>query len=147
MFNATTCMTFVNALCHAHEKSHLVRAACSEPLGYLDTHTVGDEYYLSEDQLSGFAVKANGELVGVFSLVKGRGAQLMRHATYRGATHLDCFDGFLPTFYAQHGFVVVGSIRNWNGDDHPRVVYMALREGDTLPCVSTLQGTLTWQGV
>ncbi len=123
MYNATTFDTFAAALRTAAYHSAQINTNTSEPGTYEHGR---HEFYLSEDGLSGFAVSHTGELVGVFSRVKGRGPELMKHAIYRGATHLDCFEGYLSAFYARHGFVEVGSERNWGGDHLPRVVYMAL---------------------
>lgn len=124
MYNATTRETFAAALRTAQYLDARVKDATSEPATYEHGR---HECYLSEDGLSGFAVSHTGELVGVFSRVKGRGPLLMKHAIYRGATHLDCFEGYLSAFYAQHGFLEVGSSQNWGGAHLPRVVYMALR--------------------
>lgn len=122
MYNATTDETYLSALAFSQTMSDKVR----------DATTSADELrgkivdaYISTDGLSGFAIAAHGELVGVFSLVKGRGAELMRHAIYRGAHFLDCFDGYLTSFYASHGFVEVARVQNWTPGG-PDVVYMAL---------------------
>lgn len=82
-------------------------------------------FYLSVDGRSGFAVTFKGELHGVFSLVKGRGDTLVRDAVFFGATHLDCFDGYLPTLYAKHGFHETRREPNWV-EGQPDVVYMSL---------------------
>lgn len=84
----------------------------------------GDVYYLSSDLNSGFVVRADGELVGVFSTVKGRGEWLMSEAIAAGATNLDCFDGYLTEFYGSHGFRVVKREPNWDPTG-PDVVWMA----------------------
>lgn len=81
------------------------------------------DYYLTDDLSSGFAVTADGELVGVFSTVKGRGDYLLGSAVNVGARRLDCFDGYLTGFYASHGFRVVKRERNWVPGG-PDVVYM-----------------------
>ncbi len=123
-FNQTTKHTYILAIAHAQLNNEHVRNATT-PAAELVCWD-GTEYYVSDDLKSGFAIQADGELVGVFSTVKGRGAQLIACAIHRGATYLDCFEGFLSDMYAKHGFLVVGSTANWNGPDHPRVVYMAL---------------------
>ncbi len=125
-FNATTRTTFAINLMNAQVAHKHIREATTDSIHVYDADHNGAEYYISEDCESGFAIKANGELCMVFSTVKGRGAHLIKNAIYRGATHLDCFDGFLPTFYAKHGFIEVGSEPNYNGAHLPRVVYMAL---------------------
>ena len=86
--------------------------------------TGGDAtYYLTADDLSGYVVRDTGELVGLFSLVRGRGNALVTEAVADGADHLDCFDGYLPTLYARHGFREVKREANWTPGG-PDVVYM-----------------------
>lgn len=82
-------------------------------------------YYLSDDHLSGFAIREDGELVGVFSLVKGRGDSIVAAAIENGAKYLDCFDGYLPRLYSRHGFTEVKREPNWTPGG-PDVVYMVL---------------------
>lgn len=85
-------------------------------------------FCLSQDGRSGFIARASGELCAVFSTVRGRGDALVKHAIYMGATHLDHFEGYLSHLYERNGFILVGSERNHNGDNHPRVEYRALSE-------------------
>lgn len=138
-FNQTTAETYHSALRFA--QSHWLRNSSNpnvkaqSELIYKNTDSgialtnpyKPAQFFLSEDSLTGFAVREDGELCGVFSIVKGRGASLMRVALHRGATSLNCFEGFLSAFYARHGFIEVGSERNYGGDHLPRVVYMALK--------------------
>jgi len=81
-------------------------------------------YWTSADGLSGFAIRESGELVNVFSLVPGRGDAIVTAAVDRGADCLDCFDGFLPAFYARHGFVETARQPNWTPGG-PDVVWMS----------------------
>lgn len=81
------------------------------------------DYYLSDDGLSGVGVQ-DGEMIGVFSLVKGRGDLLISVAVENGAVHGDCFDGYLPTLYGRHGFREIRREANWTVGG-PDVVYMA----------------------
>ena len=62
--------------------------------------------FLSPDGKSGYALKPDGELVSVFSLEKGRGDNLVRHAVSEGASKLDAYDirNKLPDLYKKHGF-------------------------------------------
>jgi len=83
--------------------------------------------FLTDDLQSGFRIGWNGELTGVFSLVKGRGDVLVSESVSLGATHLDCFDGYLPTLYGRHGFMEARRERNWVEGD-PDVVYMVLAD-------------------
>lgn len=82
-------------------------------------------FYLSVDGRSGFAVTEHGELCGVFSTVRGRGDTLVKDAIFFGATHLDCFDGYLPGLYARHGFRETKRVPNWTAGQ-PDVVWMSL---------------------
>lgn len=88
----------------------------------------GDDstYRVSLDGMSGYVVRSDGELVYVFSRVPGRGAAMIERAIADGATYLDCFDGYLPTFYARHGFVETRREANWTPGE-PDVVFMSLR--------------------
>ncbi|AFU62052.1 hypothetical protein phiHau3_74 [Streptomyces phage phiHau3] len=83
-------------------------------------------YYLTRDGQSGFGVAADGTLIGLFSRVKGRGASLVQAAIDRGAVSLDCFDGFLPGYYAGFGFQETERVANWTPGG-PDVVFMSLR--------------------
>lgn len=98
------------------------------------THEEGMRYYYEltpgeygQYATGGFIVKSDGELVGLFSSIKGRGPDLVLAAINSGATHLDCFDGYLVKFYGQLGFVEYDRQPNWTPGG-PAVVYMALPE-------------------
>jgi len=82
-------------------------------------------YVLAPDAQSGYAIRPDGELVYVFSLVKGRGMRLVSSAIMDGAVYLDCFDGYLPTLYGRQGFERVATVPNWTPGE-PDVVLMAL---------------------
>src|SRR5690242_5796613 len=92
-----------------------------------DGHT---EFYLTDDKRSGFALRTfsdldSTELIYVFSTERGRGDFLVRAAVDRsrmGCT-LDCFDGYLPSLYARHGFVETDREPNWTPGG-PDVVFM-----------------------
>ena len=51
----------------------------------------------------------------------------IRFAIASGARTLDCFDDFLPGFYARFGFVEVRRESNWTPGKED-VVYMVLKE-------------------
>lgn len=51
----------------------------------------GTRYFLSTDRKSGYAIQPDGELLYVFSLVKGRGEAIVADAITNGADHLNCF--------------------------------------------------------
>lgn len=104
----------------ARRYSEQIRNATSEFLGER-----GTRYFLWSDgfESAGFAIRSDGELVYVFSTVKGKGAELVARAVELGATYLDCFDGYLPSLYARHGFVEIRREDNWT-PGAPAVVYM-----------------------
>jgi hypothetical protein len=113
--------TFGAAFNAARDQSDQIRRATSE-FEARDDMTL---YVLAPDQQSGYAIRADGELVYVFSLVKGRGMFIVASAIADGAVYLDCFDGYLPTLYRRHGFLVVDRVNNWT-TGAPDVVLMAL---------------------
>jgi hypothetical protein len=85
----------------------------------------GYRTYLAGDGLSGFAISMDGDLQSVFNVSgESRGRRMMTLALLDGAYTLDCFDGYLPKFYAQFGFREVRREANWN-EGGPDVVYMA----------------------
>jgi hypothetical protein len=83
----------------------------------------GTRYYLTKAGHMGFAISKDGELTSVYSAIKGKGDILMKEAIKRGASHLDCFDGYLPKFYNRHGFVETGREANWTAGE-PDVIFM-----------------------
>lgn len=122
-FAPASAIAYLNALQLAqYECAHI--AGATTPYADMKHTVLAGRCYLSPDHLSGFCVKYDGELVGVFSQVRGRGDGLISSATRRGATYLDCFDGYLPTLYAKHGFYETRREANWGGAHLPAVVYM-----------------------
>lgn len=84
-------------------------------------------YFLSEDGKSGYGVSEESELIGLFSLVPGRGKGMIEEAiSLDGVESLDCFDGFLPQYYQKFGFVEYKREANWT-EGGPDVVYMRLK--------------------
>lgn len=80
--------------------------------------------YIAPDEQSGYIVRADGEIVGLWSAAPGRGDALVRDAVESGGSHLDCFDGYLPRLYGRHGFVEIAREPNWTPGG-PDVVWMA----------------------
>lgn len=117
--DSTMFETFYSA---ARDESDQIADATSpfgeQPIG---VHT----YRVALDGRSGYCVRSNGDLVYVFSLEKGRGDAMLAKALQDGAETLDCFDGYLPGFYARHGFVEYAREANWTAGG-PDVVFMAL---------------------
>lgn len=110
---------FKLALRQARKYSFLIDEMTSDP----DDMPATARYVLSEDGLSGYGVTMAGTLIGLFSRVKGRGDELVTNAKGDGAKLLDCFDGYLTTLYARHGFTEYDRKPNWQAGA-PDVVYM-----------------------
>ena len=87
------------------------RAALGALAGNLADYAASEfesmQCFISEDGMSGFALKGGDELVNVFSRVKGRGDAIVEAAVEAGAARLDCYDGHLAALYGRHGFLVV----------------------------------------
>jgi hypothetical protein len=113
---------FFASLLNGQQSRDIIKSATSPIAEYPRDN--GVTYYLSEDKFSGYGVNG-GELIAVFSIPKGRGDELIQSAISNGATHLDCFDGYLPAFYTRNGFTEYNRVDNWiaGGRD---VVYMRL---------------------
>lgn len=91
--------------------------------------------FLSMDGTCGFLV-VGGDLRGLFNAGRrGRGRDAVRFAVESaGARTLDCFDGFLPSYYASLGFVETGRApfdptlapALWDAEAHgtPDVIFM-----------------------
>ena len=127
MFHHVTAKKFHMALQYARMASHRINeftddsglAACKYSCYWLFSRC-----YLSDDGRTGFYI-AKGNLSSLFNLNgNGDGEVAVRTAIDLGAYELNCFDGFLPGYYAKFGFVVVDRIPNWNGPEYPDVVYM-----------------------
>lgn len=114
---------FLQALKHAQATSLKVQKATSP----WDEVQAGlgdfDQYFLGTGGMLGFVIKQGGELVAVFSLVKGMGDSIMKAAIANGATHLDCFEGYLTEFYKRHGFCSYKIVPNWTKGE-PSVHFM-----------------------
>lgn len=111
---------YETALSRLH--AHVGKASADCDGSYNSSYDIG---LTSEDRASGYAVQPDGELVYVFSLTPGRGDFIVASAIHHGSVYLDCFDGYLPTLYGRHGFLVVDRVANWT-PGLPDVVYMAL---------------------
>ena len=120
LYTSTAHRQYLDALESARHQSDLIAAATSAPADM--PH--GARYFLSADGRSGYGVTSEDALIGVFSLDRGRGDALVAGAVAHGARHLDCFDGYLPTLYARHGFVESRRESNWTPGG-PDVVYMS----------------------
>ena len=123
--------------------------------------------FLSEDGLSGVAVKPDGDIVSVFNSAKksmeevgSRAHALVELAKQNGGKKLDAFDTFLPKLYSKHGFKETSrdawnnefAPEKWNRDffkkwnnGEPDVVYMQLDETpqEMIPNVNQLMSGLS----
>ena len=112
---------FHEAILNAKRK--LTGGAKAEGVNDLSVYSINEyktgKTYLSEDQLSGYAIMHGDELVSVFSVARGRGNLIMRHAISMGARRLDCFaergedgeiQGHLYNLYTRYGFHIDESL-------------------------------------
>src|SRR5690554_6250518 len=118
-------LTFISFFADARAESQVIKDATSSAVEVSMATNQHDEFLLADDGTAGFIVKNGGELIAVFSTVKGQGRELIQIAKQCGAEYLDCFDGFLTEFYAKNGFVEVKREPNWTPGG-PDVVYMKL---------------------
>lgn len=121
-FIAVTRRMFREAFSLHRDVHPRIAAATSE---YVDESNPGGTLFvLTNDKRSGYAIRPNGELVYVFSTVKGRGDAIVDHAVFMGAERLDCYDGYLVTLYGRHGFHESSREPNWTPGG-PDVVWMS----------------------
>lgn len=62
--------------------------------------------YLSQNHDAGFGISRDGELLSVFSLIRGNSKAIIEAAIELGAIEVSCFDieGKLPSLYRAYGF-------------------------------------------
>lgn len=123
MISYTSAARYKAALRSARAASSRIADATSKPSEMPDDA----RYFLSEDGQAGFGVTTDGTLIGLFSRVKGRGDVLVNRAIREGARLLDCFDGFLPSYYEGYGFRETERVPNWTSGE-PDVIFMALND-------------------
>lgn len=71
----------------------------------------GGKVMLSQDGTIGYILTAEGDLQSVFNGgPAGMGKYAVKDAIKRGAKTLDAFDGFLPNYYRQFGFLETGRV-------------------------------------
>lgn len=78
---------------------------------YADEDYADMRLFLTSDNMAGFAIKDDGDIVSVFANPagpRGRLPVLMQAAVAAGGRKLDAFDAGLPQMYAKHGFVETG---------------------------------------
>jgi hypothetical protein len=113
-----------------------------------------DKLLLSPGGGSGCAIESNGNIVSAFKDPKSNEQGAMHHilinALKNGGDRLDCYDGFLPKAYAQHGFIPVARLKfnreyaspdwNYERDGEPDVVFMA-HNGDSIDTIQDKVGS------
>lgn len=89
------------------------------------------------DGNAGVAVSPDGDIQNLYNNdgPENAGDRLIQAAIDVGGRTLDCYDGFLPDFYAEHGFRETGRMEfdpqcapeTWDAEafGHPDVVFMA----------------------
>jgi len=97
----------------------------------------GMKLFVNEDQTSGFAVKADGDIVSVFAApnraAPGRVYSMLSLAVEQGGTKLDAFDTILPQVYAMAGFVEVGRdpwVEQYKPADWDKVTFIDYNQGE-----------------
>lgn len=125
MFSNVTARHFRKAFEAARDNSAQIAAATST----FDVSPAarGTRYYVASNGFDhwGYAIRADGELVYVFSSIRGKGDSIVSSALYNGAVYGDCFDGYLTGLYVRNGFGVVAKVPNWTPGE-PDVVLFAL---------------------
>lgn len=96
----------------------------------------GIRTYLTRDGKAGFAIEKDGNVVSVFSTVKGSNAlgKLIPFAVEHGGRKLDCFGMGLQNMYARYGAKAVARTAfndefapdGWDGQSRPDIVAMTL---------------------
>jgi len=85
------------------------------------------KFYLTRDNLSGFGITKDKEIINLFSIPKGRGKLLINKAKKLG-NNLNCFEGYLSKFYKLAGFKKIKEIKNWTKGE-PSIIYFNLKKG------------------
>ena len=135
-FSETTAEAFHAAVSHACQQRKNGRLVGETVYVYTPEQYREIRCFLSPDNLTGYGIKRDGDLVSVFNVgAKGAGQDAVRDAILNGATMLDAFDegGYLPSLYASLGFVEsyrepwnpAYAPAGWTGGT-PDVVYMHL---------------------
>jgi len=110
------------------------------------------------DKTVGAAIDPQGDLQNVFNNggPKGAAADVIVAAIGKGANTLDCYDGHLPRYYRQFGFVETGRIKfnpefahGWDVAKHgqPDVVFMAWKGyvgGDAKGAIERAKSRENW---
>ncbi len=116
-------MKFYNSLKKAREvNDHGLFVLLRAPSSFKETKN-----FLAQDNLGGFAIEPNGELISIHKnnaiakLLNKKHIlpQLVEHAFKNGATKGDCYGDFLANYYMQCGFIVVAKVPFKYVEDNP----------------------------
>ncbi len=124
LFNLVDPKEFASSLKHAEKANPKITEYVTQ---YTPEELAQMKTYLHNDGKAGYGLKQDGDLVNVFSGVKGRGDDIVTDAKVEGAKKLDAYDGYLPKLYNKHGFEELRREPNWTPKG-PDVVYMGLPE-------------------
>lgn len=129
-FTATTPEAFVAARDKSKRSPFLTQSSAED--------LKGSKLYLSEDGRVGGALAPDGADMGnLFNNggPKGAGAEVLLKLMNDGGRTADCFDGYLPTLYANFGLVETGRMKfnrdyapagwDYERDGEPDVVFLA----------------------
>lgn len=116
---------FLQAFHNARLTSDRIAEATST-VQEIDEATNKHDTFILTNDAGGFIIRNGGELIGLFSVGKGNGDNMVQAAIVFGAEYLDCFDGYLTKLYAKHGFKEVKRELNWTPGG-PDVVYMQFK--------------------
>jgi hypothetical protein len=129
-FRQVTPEEFLPAIQSASQAQKGGKSAGSMLSVYSPEEYAGMRTFLSDDGLTGFAIKKDGDLVSVFNQgTPGAGASAVIAGVEQGAKKLDAFEPYLPAFYRQLGFEPTGTFPNWDLGEDP-VTFMRYRGGD-----------------
>ena len=119
MFNKVSSEVFSNEFELAAKVNTKIAESCSS------VSDIEGAFYIQkgDNYVSGFCVTSSGELTHVFSTGKGKGKDLVLNSIELGATNLNCFDGYLTSFYTALGFKEVSREKNWDVKG-PDVIFM-----------------------
>ena len=140
----------------ARDKSQRSQFLSAHPAEELAGHTL----LLNDSDTVGISVDKDGDVQNVFNNggPKGGAAKAMVAAIANDGRTLDCYDGFLPTYYHQFGFAETNRMKfnpefapeGWDFDkyDNPDIVFMSwqgFHEGGAAGALSRAADRATWK--
>ena len=132
---------------HVTPEEFIAARDASKRSGYLSPLTPDDlkgaKLYLTHDGKIGGMMTKNGDMGNLFNNggPKGQAAEVLLQRIHDGGKTSDCFDGYLPTLYANFGLVETGRMKfnkelappgwNYERDHTPDVVFLAVSRDAT----------------